>query len=299
MKHLHIVKYIENAYAKYHKHEYISPDPLLLVRRFSCTQVREVGGFIIALLAMGNVKAMLPALENLVSRLTFLCRPAATWEREEIRKALSGFGYRFFKEGDLFLLINAVRRTLIAYGCLEEAFLSCLRLGDSNIIEALTRFTDILYRNTDGDLSFLVPSPAKKSACKRLFLYLRWMVRQDDIDPGGWNIDPALLLVPVDTHMLKIGRFLGFTNRKQADLQTAREITDAFREFCPEDPAKYDFSLTRLGIHPALKPDYSPPAGAGPTAAEPRPKPQARTSAMPRQSVQLKTGKNTEGSRPK
>ena len=268
MNALNIVKYIEHAYAKYHKPEYIYPDPLFLVREFACNRTREIGGLIIALLAMGNVKAMLTAQKNLLSRLTFLCRPAGSWEAADIRTALYGFRYRFFAERDLFLLIDAIRRTVTDYGSLEGAFLSCLKPESPDIVEALSGFTDILYKNSRGDLSFLVPAPAKKSACKRLFLYLRWMVRQDTIDPGGWDIDPALLLVPVDTHMLKVGRFLGFTTRKQADLQTAREITDAFRKICPEDPARYDFSLTRFGIHPALKPDYSPPSAAAPTEAE-------------------------------
>jgi uncharacterized protein (TIGR02757 family) len=86
-----------------------------------------------------------------------------------------------------------------------------------------------------------------------MFLFLRWMVRQDEIDPGGWNIDPAKLIVPVDTHMLRITRRLGFTGRKQADLKTAVEISGVFRLFSPEDPAKYDFSLTRMGIHPDVR----------------------------------------------
>jgi uncharacterized protein (TIGR02757 family) len=253
---------IEQAYISYHKPEYIYPDPLFFVRKFACIRVREVGGLIIALLAMGNVTAMLKALEDLLSRLTFLCRPATTWESSEIRHALSGFAYRFFKGNDLFFLIDAIRRTLLDYGSLESAFLSCLKPGCTDIIEAVDRFTDILYKNADGDLTFLVPTPAKKSACKRLFLYLRWMVRRDDIDPGGWDIDPALLLVPVDTHMLQTARVLGFTKRKQADLRTALEITEAFRGFCPEDPVRYDFSLTRFGIHPALKPEYPRDNGA-------------------------------------
>jgi uncharacterized protein (TIGR02757 family) len=245
-----VSKYVESAYTMYHFPKYIYPDPLFFVRQFSCTRVREIGGLIIALLAMGNVTAMLKSLDDLLSRLTFLCRPAASWDEAEIRYALSGFGYRFFKEKDLFLLIDSIQHTVTKYGSLEAAFLSCLNLGEPDIIEALGGFTDILYKNARSDISFLLPSPRKGSACKRLFLYLRWMVRKDEIDPGGWDFDPALLLVPVDTHILKTGRILGFTNRKQADLKTAREITEGFRRFCPEDPVRYDFSITRIGIHP-------------------------------------------------
>jgi uncharacterized protein (TIGR02757 family) len=87
------------------------------------------------------------------------------------------------------------------------------------------------------------------SACKRLHLFLRWMARKDEVDPGVWSgLDPARLMIPLDTHMFRIARTLELTRRKQADMRAALEITEAFRTICPEDPARYDFSLTRLGI---------------------------------------------------
>ena len=95
----------------------------------------------------------------------------------------------------------------------------------------------------------LLPSPSAGSACKRLNLFLRWMVRQDNVDPGGWDsVSPAKLIIPLDTHMHRIGRRLGLTPRRQADLRTAIEITEGFRGICPSDPVRYDFALTRLGI---------------------------------------------------
>ncbi|MBW2545477.1 MAG: TIGR02757 family protein, partial [Deltaproteobacteria bacterium] len=94
-----------------------------------------------------------------------------------------------------------------------------------------------------------VPLPAKGSACKRLNLFLRWMVRRDDVDPGGWDdIPPSKLVIPLDTHMHRICLAFGFTKRKQADMKTALEITDSFRAIVPDDPVRYDFALTRLGI---------------------------------------------------
>ena len=80
-------------------------------------------------------------------------------------------------------------------------------------------------------------------------MFLRWMVRKDAIDPGGWDqISPSKLIVPIDTHMHQVGLKLGFTKRKQANLTTALEVTSAFSKFSPDDPVKYDFSLTRVGI---------------------------------------------------
>jgi uncharacterized protein (TIGR02757 family) len=94
-----------------------------------------------------------------------------------------------------------------------------------------------------------VPSPVGGSACKRLNLFLRWMVRQDGVDPGGWdNVPQSKLIVPVDTHMHRICLRLGLTTRKQANMATALEITEGFRALAPDDPVRYDFSLTRLGI---------------------------------------------------
>ena len=257
---------LENVYSAFHKSEFIYPDPLYLVRRFACTRIREIGGLLIALLAMGNVKAMLKALENLIKRLDFLCRPSATWQQGEVRDVLGGFVYRFFTEKHLYLLMNAIRRVLEEYGTLNAAFSAGVRPDEDTFVPALIRFTELMYGRADGDISFLLPDPAKGSACKRLFLYLRWMVRKDDIDPGGWDFPGrdhplSLLVVPVDTHMLHLGRLLGLTARKQADLRTALEITEAFRLIRPDDPVRYDFSLTRLGIHPDLRYEFLNSAG--------------------------------------
>ena len=100
----------------------------------------------------------------------------------------------------------------------------------------------------------MLSSPEDGSACKRLFLYLKWMVRRDDVDPGGWTaFSPKDLIMPTDTHIHNITRQLGLTGRKQADLKTALEITRGFSAFSPEDPTRYDFALTRFGIRGALR----------------------------------------------
>ncbi len=112
-----------------------------------------------------------------------------------------------------------------------------------------------MEKNSVSRFGHLVPSPEKGSACKRLLLYLKWMIRKDDVDPGGWNLDPSKLVVPLDTHMYYITSKLGFTNRKSADLKTALEVTDVFKKISPNDPTKYDFALTRLGIKNELDRD--------------------------------------------
>jgi uncharacterized protein (TIGR02757 family) len=119
-----------------------------------------------------------------------------------------------------------------------------------DVLGPLTAWTAWLRNAAEHpDIDHLLPDPARGSTCKRLHLYLRWMVRSDAVDPGGWRgIDPACLIVPVDVHMHRIGRALRFTQRRSPSLESAREITEAFRRIQPTDPVRYDFALTRFGI---------------------------------------------------
>ena len=120
---------------------------------------------------------------------------------------------------------------------------------DETVLPGMSRWVCWLLETSGATASSLLSDPARGSACKRHHLFLRWMVRQDDIDPGGWTLVlPRKLIVPVDVHMHRVGVRLGFTQRKQADAKTALEITDGFRRMSPDDPVKYDFALTRPGI---------------------------------------------------
>jgi uncharacterized protein (TIGR02757 family) len=128
--------------------------------------------------------------------------------------------------------------------------MSGLRSGDPTVVPALSAFVGNVF--PEG-CDFLIPTPDRGSACKRLNLFLRWMVRRDDVDPGGWDgVPPSKLVVPLDIHMHRIALTLGLTERKQADLRTAIEITEAFRKLSPSDPVRYDFVLTRFGIRKDL-----------------------------------------------
>ncbi|MBW2647098.1 MAG: TIGR02757 family protein, partial [Deltaproteobacteria bacterium] len=135
------------------------------------------------------------------------------------------------------------------YESLHACFTAYLDENDDTVFPALSGFVKELTTGTNGRRNSLLPSPMLGSACKRLHLFLRWMVRQDDVDPGGWDtVSTSKLVIPLDTHMHRICLALRLTQRKQADMRTAAEITAAFRTITPEDPVKYDFALTRLGI---------------------------------------------------
>jgi uncharacterized protein (TIGR02757 family) len=140
------------------------------------------------------------------------------------------------------------------YGGLESAFLAGATPGENEVcaleafLEKMTEASGSTVRNS------LICRPADGSACKRHWLFLKWMVRSDSVDPGGWSrCDPARLVIPLDTHMHRIGLALGFTNRKAADLKSALEVTRSFAEIVPDDPTRYDFVLTRFGIREDLR----------------------------------------------
>ena len=139
------------------------------------------------------------------------------------------------------------------HGSLYSCFLKGVSKDDDTVFPGLVYFVRNLTADGKQKTGHLVPDPQRGSACKRLNLFLRWMVRKDRVDPGGWEEVPASkLIIPLDTHMHRIGCIFGFTERKQADLRTAMEITEGFRDIRPEDPVRYDFALTRLGIRDDL-----------------------------------------------
>lgn len=196
-------------------------------------------------------------------------RPAAALavlDDEGLDGLLAGFRYRFFGPGDLGALLSAIRAARSERGSLEALFLAGDDPAESTIVRAADRFVVALEGLAGGRWprpagkppwrDNLLPRPSRGSACKRLFLYLRWMVRSDAVDPGGWTrVSPSRLVVPLDTHMGAACRRLGLLTRKATDLRAALETTEAFCRFRPEDPVRYDFALTRPGIHPCLDAD--------------------------------------------
>ena len=146
-------------------------------------------------------------------------------------------------------MLTNIGRLQKRFDTLHACFTATLNDGDDTVIPALGLFVRQLNPEGEDRPDFLVPSPSRGSACKRLNLFLRWMVRCDEIDPGGWHgIEPSKLIIPLDTHMYRICVALGMTERGQANLRTAEEITTTFRAIAPDDPVRYDFALSRLGI---------------------------------------------------
>ena len=243
---------LEGLYRKYNRRGFVHPDPLEFVYPYEELCDREIVAFVASSLAYGQVAQILKSVSLVIEGMTpspsvFLKRASL----ETIRRTFSGFKHRFATGRQLSSMLWGLKGILEGYGSLHACFLTGLDAGinDGIVLPALANFASKLALCADGSPGHLVPVPERGSACKRLNLFLRWMVRRDEVDPGGWeNVPASKLIVPVDTHMHRICLLLGLTTRKQADMRTALEITDAFRAMAPEDPVRYDFSLTRLGI---------------------------------------------------
>jgi len=172
--------------------------------------------------------------------------------REALMEATRSFRHRFTTGEEMASLMAGIGGVLRDYGSLEGLMASSLERVRTPV-EGVTAFVERLREVSALGGKYLLPSPADGSACKRLFLFLKWMVRTDDVDPGGWTVlHPRDLLIPMDVHMFGICSMLKLTDRKQANLRTAMEVTDLFRSVVPDDPAKFDFVMTRFGIRKEL-----------------------------------------------
>jgi uncharacterized protein (TIGR02757 family) len=211
---------------------------------------REVAAFVASALAYGRVAQIISSVDQVLRAMgpepgTYVRR--TSWS--EMRKTFRGFRHRFATGEQLAAMLAGVAKVLERYGSLQTAFLNGYGPQDETVLPGLAHLVIAVLHDAPVGPGHLLPDPARGSACKRLNLFLRWMVRQDAVDPGGWReVSPAQLIVPLDTHMHRLGLKWGFTRRRQGSMKTALEITDGFRAASPGDPVRYDFILTRLGI---------------------------------------------------
>ncbi|TFG93517.1 MAG: TIGR02757 family protein [Syntrophobacterales bacterium] len=241
---------LECLYGEYNRREFVRPDPLEFLYRYENPADREVVGLVASSLAYGRVLQINRSIESVLARMSpspsRFIRDASP---ESLRRTFSGFRHRFTSGDEMAAMLLGVKNVVVKYGSLHACFTSALDRGAKTVTPALACFVEELSADSSGCRNSLLPSPLKGSACKRLNLFLRWMVRNDDIDPGGWYDVPAsALIIPLDIHMHRVCLGLGLTRRRQANMRTALEITDSSREMVPDDPVRYDFILTRPGI---------------------------------------------------
>jgi len=254
-------EFLEDIYGRCNRIERLCRDPLAIVRRLEDPDDREVAGIVCSTLAFGSVDLILRACERALEPLG--SRPAArlaSMDDKDIERLWAGFQYRFCFPSDIQALFRAVREARGLRGSLQGFFLDGDVEGNSLVdtTSAFIKGLRVLGARTGvrGIRPNLLPDPKDGSACKRFFLFLRWMVRRDGIDPGGWDsVSPARLIVPLDVHMVGTCRErLGFLGPGRAsgspNLRDALSVTGQFALYSPEDPVKYDFALTRPGIDP-------------------------------------------------
>lgn len=231
--------------------EYLETDPIRYPHRYSREEDIVVAGLLSALLAFGGVKQIFRSLDDLFRIIG--PRPhdfVANLSRQD-RKKFDGFSHRFVRGDDVYRLLAALSALCKEKGGIRGSIVSRHRKG--KLVESVSSWVRSVkgaLPNPAEGLSFLLPDPAGGSACKRLFLFMRWMVRRGDgIDFGIFReISPSELVIPLDTHVARISRLLGLTRRKTATLSTALEVTESLRRFDPDDPVKFDFALSRIGI---------------------------------------------------
>jgi uncharacterized protein (TIGR02757 family) len=229
-------------------------DPVGFVHRYSRAEDRELVALAASCVAFGNVKAIGRKLEDMLARLG--PHPArAADDPAALEARLRGWKHRVFRGEDIAKLLAGARAVQRRRGSLGAFFVH--ELGDSGSMrEALARLCDAVRDagglGKDGSRrgpAHLLPDPRGPSGSKRLLLYLRWMIRPaDGVDLGLWEVDPSRLLVPVDVHIHRLARNLGFTRRRHLSWQTTEEITAALAAFDSADPAAYDFSLCHMGM---------------------------------------------------
>ena len=234
-------------------------DPIQIVRRFPGPDDQEVVGFIAAGLAFGRVSSVLQSIERVVAVMGD--HPAAFVRRFEPardREPLRDFVHRWIRGADIVALLWLLRQMLERSGTLEGFFLEG-DPGGEDVAAALDSFSSRALafdlRPAYGrvparpGVGYFFPQPSAGSACKRLNLFVRWMVRRDALDLGLWTrVAPARLIVPLDTHIIRVGRCLRLTRYASPGWKMALDITRSLRLLDPADPVKYDFSVCHLGM---------------------------------------------------
>jgi uncharacterized protein (TIGR02757 family) len=235
-------------------------DPIHIVRRFSRGDDREVVGFIAASLAFGRVASVLQSIERVLA----IAGPAPAdyvrrFEPEAAARPFRSVVHRWTRGPDLVALLWIMRQMLDRSGSIERFFAEGVDPAADDLGPALdsfsTRALALDIRRAYGrvprrpGVCYFFPRPSAGSACKRLNLFLRWMVRRDALDLGVWTrIPPAMLVVPLDTHVIRVGRHLRLTHYTSPGWRMAQDITASLRQLDPIDPVKYDFALCHIGM---------------------------------------------------
>lgn len=244
---------LDEKAAYYNNPSFIENDPISIPHLFTLNQDKEIMGFFASILAWGQRKTIINKCHDLIRRFSNEPYKFIKSHSDEDLKSLIGFKHRTFNDTDLLYFVDFFQRFYNEYDTLEDAFLQngCFSTIEESLIKFEKKFFN--HPNSPARTRKHVATPERNSACKRLNMYLRWMVRSDNngVDLGIWKrIPKSELICPIDVHVDRTARKLGLITRKQTDWKTAVELTENLKMFDSTDPVKYDFALFGLSIDP-------------------------------------------------
>jgi uncharacterized protein (TIGR02757 family) len=245
--------FLDEKVALYNQPDFIENDPIVIPHGFSAKQDIEISGFWAAVLAWGQRKTIINKCRELFALMDHAPYDFIMNHREEDLKAFLKFKHRTFNATDTLYFISFFKEFYSKHDSLEEAFIKGMDADSLTVEKGLINFRDLFFSLPDFPerTKKHIATPARKSACKRINMFLRWMVRKDDkgVDFGLWHkLKPSQLVCPCDVHVDRVARRYGLINRKQTDWQTALELTEKLRTFDPVDPVRYDFALFGIGV---------------------------------------------------
>ncbi|WP_215223054.1 TIGR02757 family protein [Echinicola shivajiensis] len=245
--------FLEEKTEFYNQPDFITLDPISIPHRFSKKQDIEIAGFFAATLAWGQRKTIINKCLELMAMMDNAPYDFMLNHMESDLKPFLDFKHRTFNDIDTLWFISFFKDFYGNHQSMEEAFVIGWKDEVDIMGDLLSNFHEFFFRDPNAPQRTRkhVATPKRKAACKRINMFLRWMVRSDDkgVDFGIWNkIKPSQLICPCDLHVDRVARKLGMIERKQTDWKTAMELTQRLREFDPEDPVKYDFALFGLGV---------------------------------------------------
>lgn len=246
-------QFLDHYVQQYNQPSFIELDPISLPHRFSHLQDIEIIGFWVAMLAWGQRKTIIKKANDLLARMDNAPHDFILNHTEKDRTAFLDFKHRTFQATDTLYFLEFFQQYYRQHASLEEAFTRFLSKDSETVEPALKGFHELFFSlpNAPQRTRKHIATPMRNSTCKRLNMFLRWMVRQDEqgVDFGLWkSIEARQLLIPLDVHVERIARRLGLLTRKQTDWQAVLELTERLREFDPNDPVKYDFALFGIGV---------------------------------------------------
>jgi uncharacterized protein (TIGR02757 family) len=245
--------FLNKKVEQYNQPFFIADDPISIPHQFTQQQDIEIAGFFAAILAWGNRKSIINSCNKLMQLMNNQPYLFCLHHSDKDLKQLLKFVHRTFNATDLLYCIEFFKRLFSTNNTLETAFAKCMNKTDETIENGLIGFHNYFFSLQDFPerTKKHIASPHKKSACKRLNMYLRWMVRDSKtgVDFGIWKtIKPSQLIIPIDVHVSRVAKKLGILNRTQNDWQAATELTAYLKILDAKDPVKYDFALFGLGV---------------------------------------------------